>query len=68
MSQQDVEMDQVRNAKEKHTRFQVNKVKSQSQDHDSVISVPDDGGSEDDDNERTLLNSDTDTKYNKSFR
>lgn len=61
---------------DKRTRFQVNRVKNESpeKDVDAVVTLPNDDDDEDIDNhllsvtDRTRLNSESDTKYAKSFR
>lgn len=72
-STDDLEMEGLR---DKRTRFQVNRVKNESPEKnvDAVLTLPDEDDDEDIDNhllsvtDRTRLNSESDTKYAKSFR
>lgn len=74
--QETVELNPLNDGGDKRTRFQVNKVKNESPDRgaSSIINVStEDEATDDDDNihsvtERTRLNSESDTKYAKSFR
>ncbi|KAF5300125.1 hypothetical protein FQR65_LT09215 [Abscondita terminalis] len=69
---QDVELGDLSN--DRRTRFQVNKVNNENSGSSSVINVPpEDESTDEDDNihtatERTRLNSESDAKYIKSFR
>lgn len=84
MSAEDLELGSLAKQPEKCTRFQVNRVRNDSErkydvgSHGEVVAVgvnvsTDEGETTDDENvhsvtDRTRLNSESDTKYGKSFR